>query len=84
VWSAPGAAAGGGRAPWLHLSHEVGKYDELVQLEKYIKSRLEPHGIEVNLLPIHHVHFPHFNSGLKSFLAFKEINPRESIDEFGG
>lgn len=23
AWSAPGAAAGGERAPWLHLSHEV-------------------------------------------------------------
>lgn len=25
-WSAPGAVAGGDRAPWLHLEHEHDKY----------------------------------------------------------
>ena len=51
AWSAPGAVSGGDRAPWLHLEHESGKYDELVRLEQSIKSILKPHDIQVSITP---------------------------------
>jgi hypothetical protein len=47
AWSAPAAAAGGDRAPWLHMFHESGMADEYRAMLAEIARNFAPYNITV-------------------------------------
>jgi hypothetical protein len=46
-WSATQLDQGDQNRPWLHLQHEVGKYQEYQQCLLQHHERLHPHNVEV-------------------------------------